>query len=215
METLTLADITLHLLPEKAIYLPELALLLVADVHLGKSETFQSAGVPVPSLVNQATLDRLQQLCQQVQPKKLLVLGDLFHSSAAVTDGLLEEWAKFCDRVVTQVQVLVGNHDRRLVRALLERAIPTETDAIRQGRLLLSHEPAPESGFLNLCGHLHPCLRLQSRLDRLRLPCFYLDHSKSLLVLPAFGEFTGGYEVSLTATTTAYVVAAGTIVPLQ
>jgi metallophosphoesterase superfamily enzyme len=40
----------------------------------------------------------------------------------------------------------------------------------------------------------------------LRLPCFYLEHHKNLLILPSFGEFTGGYEVELKQNATAYVV---------
>jgi uncharacterized protein len=36
-------------------------------------------------------------------------------------------------------------------------------------------------------------VRLRSKLDTLRLPCFWL-HGR-VLTLPAFGEFTGGHAV--------------------
>jgi len=83
--------ICLELLAERAIYVPALELLLVADVHLGKSETFQAAGIPVPSTVNQGTLDRLQQLCSTYQPGRLVILGDLLHSKLALTDEVLQQ----------------------------------------------------------------------------------------------------------------------------
>jgi metallophosphoesterase superfamily enzyme len=68
MEELTVNHMRLQLLPQKAIYVEALEALLVSDVHLGKSETFQQFGVPIPSQVNRATLQRLQALCDQYHP---------------------------------------------------------------------------------------------------------------------------------------------------
>ncbi|WP_332911905.1 hypothetical protein [Algoriphagus boritolerans] len=46
------------------------------------------------------------------------------------------------------------------------------------------------TGHLNLCGHIHPGVRLLGKARQtVRIPCFHL--SKSRLILPAFGNFTG------------------------
>ena len=43
-----------------------------------------------------------------------------------------------------------------------------------------------------LGGHLHPACRIHGRgRDSLRLPCFVSDGRQ--VILPAFGEFTGGW----------------------
>jgi DNA ligase-associated metallophosphoesterase len=207
--------IGLQLLPEKAVYVDRFGILLVSDIHLGKSETFQTAGIPISNTINQNTLERLQNLCQNIRPKELIILGDLFHSKFACVDAVLLPWRRFVESVNVTVRLLVGNHDRPLVPLLQNFSIHCETDAIQVDRLVLSHEPAPRSDCLNICGHIHPCLRLKTRLDQLRLPCFYLERSQNRLVLPAFGEFTGGYDIDLKPGSAAYVVADGAVIPFE
>lgn len=212
MHAVTLLGNSLQLLPEKAIYIKRLKALLVSDVHLGKSETFQALGVPIPNTVNQATLSRLRVLCSQFELDYLFILGDLFHSKYALAAEVLDGWSKFSASVQANVQLIVGNHDRALVPKL-EQSVDCILDAVQIDNLLLSHIPQPQPNCVNICGHVHPCLRLKTKLDNLRLPCFYLDQSENLLILPSFGEFTGGYEVTLTAGTIAYVIAENTVVP--
>lgn len=203
----------LQLLPEKAVYIPDHDLLLVADVHLGKSEAFQSLGVPIPNHVNQDTLDRLQRLCDRLSPKTLIVLGDLFHSPRGLGETILQSWIHFTKTCSATVQVILGNHDRAIATLLSAYAIPFHTHPIEHPGLVLSHEPANVPDRVNLCGHIHPCLLLKTRLDTLRLPCFFLEQHR--LILPSFGSFTGGYEMRLKPGAIAYVVAEDKIVPFS
>lgn len=210
---LQISGTKVHLLPEKAIYLESCQTLLVADVHLGKSETFQALGVPIPSQVNQGTLDRLYSLCVQHQPTTLIILGDLFHSNASLTPEVLEQWTTFLNRTDVTVKLIIGNHDRKVERSLSTLSIDCYPDGLQQDQFLFSHEPAPQTGFINLCGHIHPCVRIKTKLDQLRLPCFYFDKSLNLLLLPSFGEFTGGCEMVLTGDAIAYIIAEDTVIP--
>lgn len=214
MTQLSLLETELQLLPEKAIYIEQLQSLLVADVHLGKSETFQAAGIPISNQVNQDSLDRLQALCLKRQPKTLMILGDLFHSHVSLTQDVINGWTKFLDAVSIDVKLIIGNHDRALANRLSPLSIQCCTD-LRIDRLLLSHEPCPQPKTLNLCGHIHPCVRIKTKLDHLRLPCFYLDRTQNLLVLPSFGAFTGGYDVTLKKGTIAYAIAEETVIPFK
>lgn len=215
MHTLHLLGNDLHLLPEKAIYLKAHNTLLVSDVHLGKSETFQSLGIPIPNAINQTTLDRLQALCAQYQPTHLLILGDLFHSRYALVDEVIHAWNQFLASTQIKVELIVGNHDRALVSTLQQLAIQCTMDATQIGNLVLSHEPYSSSGYFNICGHIHPCVRIRSKLDTLRLPCFYLDKFRQQLILPSFGEFTGGADLPLKTNTTAYVVVDNAVIPFS
>lgn len=207
--------IPLQLLPEKGIYIEPLKTLLIADVHLGKSETFQSQGIPISNQVNQVTLDRLQKLCDRLQPETLWILGDLFHSKYALVDEVLNRWATFLKSISADVQLVVGNHDRSLVPILNRFSINGFMDAVQIKNLVLSHEPQPKQNCLNICGHIHPCIRIKTRLDNLRLPCFYLELPQNVLMLPSFGEFTGGYDLSLKPNSRAYVVVDNTVIPFK
>ncbi|NJO08689.1 MAG: ligase-associated DNA damage response endonuclease PdeM [Leptolyngbyaceae cyanobacterium SL_1_1] len=175
-QPISFGGITFDLLPQKAVYIKSLDSLLVADVHLGKSESFQRFGVPISSAVNQATLDRLAQLCQQLQPQKLLVLGDLFHSRLALVESVLWPLQQFIATTGVEIQLILGNHDRGLSTALQAYGIHCTDQALKLEGLVLSHEPLAGSGF-NICGHVHPCVRLRTRLDTLRLPCFFGTNS--------------------------------------
>lgn len=214
MHEISVLNQRLQLLPDKAVYVPDLDLLLVADVHLGKSEAFQSLGVPIPNRVNQDTLERLNTLCDRLSPKTLCVLGDLFHSPRGLDDAILQSWIHFTETCGATVQVILGNHDRAIASLLDSFEIPFHTHPIEYPGLVLSHEPADIPNCVNLCGHIHPCLRLKTRLDSLRLPCFLLELPHRL-ILPSFGGFTGGYEVRLKPGAIAYGVAEDKVVPFS
>ncbi|HET7427286.1 MAG TPA: DEAD/DEAH box helicase, partial [Gemmatimonadales bacterium] len=46
---LRLAGEDLVLLPERALFWPRTATLVVADLHWGKAATFRAAGIPIPT----------------------------------------------------------------------------------------------------------------------------------------------------------------------
>ena len=61
-----------------------------------------------------------------------------------------------------------------------------------------------------IAGHLHPVLSLRGiGRDRLRLPCFSFE--ARCAVLPAFGEFTGGWLLQRQAARTLYAVGGQTV----
>lgn len=215
MTILEAGGLRLELLAEKAVYWEAQRSLLVADVHLGKSETFQHFGVPISSQVNQVTLERLRGLCQRFQPEVLWILGDLFHSQAGMVDEVLDGWLQFLHEVQVDARLILGNHDRALISTLSQLSIECFTAAVAVDGLILSHEPYPDNSDLNICGHVHPCLNLSTRLDHLRLPCFHWQSEHQRLTLPSFGEFTGGYEVRLTGEAVAYAIAEDQLIPFS
>lgn len=208
MKHLQLGDTLIQLLPQRAVYIPQHHALLVSDVHLGKSETFQQFGIPVPSMVNQTTLARLQELCHVHRPHVLWILGDLFHGSQGMTDAVVDSWLTFLRHSSVEVQLIIGNHDRHLQATLERLSLRCCSHPVTLGHVLLSHEPCSRvASQVNVCGHIHPCVRLEGGGDRLRLPCFYWEPSPKRLTLPAFGEFTGGYTVPLSQGAIAYTIA--------
>ena len=205
------------LLLDRAVYVPAHQALLLSDVHLGKAETFQMAGIPVAQQVNKETLDRLRSHCDQFQPQHIFILGDLFHSRQGLVKDVEKAWSTFLTNTQANVTLIVGNHDRAALGPVFD--MEYSTTPISLGKLLLSHEPAdPErvsKGHLNICGHIHPVVQLKSAIDSLRLPCFYHEHQPQRLTLPSFGSFTGGYEISIGKGRTAYIVIEGCLMVLD
>ena len=121
----------------------------------------------------------------------------------------MHDLATLSERLGTNVLLVGGNHDRDLQMPVLPR-----TTAFRLGELWLSHEPeeGPDKAeLLNVCGHIHPAVTMRHGADRLRLPCFAFDKLEQRMLIPAFGELTGGHDCGDRYRT--WLVADGVIVP--
>ncbi|MFM7640226.1 MAG: ligase-associated DNA damage response endonuclease PdeM [Cyanobium sp.] len=178
----------LELLAERAIWDPLRAVLLVADLHLGKAEVFQGFGVPLPSDGDGATLNPLLALVHRLAPAEVVVLGDLIHSRLGLTEELRQKIKALPELMGCRLRLIGGNHERG---SWLEGLPLDPSQAL--GPWWLSHAPDPRPGLLNLCGHRHPVAVVGDRADRLRLPCFAFDPAQQVMVLPAFGRLTGGH----------------------
>ena len=206
MSRLDWGGASLELLGEKAVWDPAERALLLADVHLGKAETFQAHGIPLPSDGDAANLNTLLALAHRLQPAAVIVLGDLIHSRLGLTGELRAKLTALPELLGCPLRLIGGNHERG---SWIEGLIQEPAQAL--GPWWLSHEPDPRPGLLNLCGHLHPVAVVGSGADRLRLPCFALNRGANRLALPAFGVLTGGHPCD--GSDQVWLVAEGTVVP--
>ena len=199
----TLGNVALHLLPDRAAWLDEARALLVADVHLGKAETFRRHGVPVPDGVGDATLARLSALIEATLPQRLIVLGDLLHGPQAHRPAVIDSLTRWRDRHAgVDVALVRGNHDDRAGDPPARCGIQMLDEPMSLAGCGLRHTPLPRGTGVGaaaglagptVAGHLHPAYRLRGRADRLRLACWW--RYDDTLVLPAFGGFTGGHDI--------------------
>lgn len=181
----------LQLLAQRAVWDPARRTLLVADLHLGKAETFQAHGIALPSDGDLDTLNALIELAAQWPCQQVIVLGDLVHSRLGLTPQLRQKLEALPELLGCPLRLIGGNHDRGSWIAGLQQEPPQTL-----GPWWLSHDPDPRAGLLNLCGHLHPVALVGRGNDRLRLPCFSLDGQQQRLALPAFGRLTGGHPAA-------------------
>jgi DNA ligase-associated metallophosphoesterase len=200
---------TLELRPERAVLLPRLGTLLVADAHLGKARAFRQQGVPVPGGTTRDTLDRLDALVHATAAEHVVFLGDLLHSRHVQGSTALDEFARWRSaRAGLALTLVRGNHDARAGDPPQALGIEGVTEPFALGALALCHHPdprqrsrggfdphadPPEGGPARVAGHVHPCFGLHGRTDSLRLPCFHMG--ERVAVLPAFGAFTGMHPV--------------------
>lgn len=196
---------SLWLLPEKALYWPDRKALLVADVHIGKAASYRALHQPVPRGTTQATLARLDLLLNHYDCRRLIVLGDFLHARTArapATLARLDAWR--AQHPQLEVILVRGNHDRHAGDPPQELGIKVVDEPFEMGPFALQHEPGPHDTLAVIAGHIHPACVLRGRgRQRLRLPCFVFNAQVSLL--PAFGEFTGGWTLEPEAGTRLFV----------
>lgn len=179
----------LDLLPEKAVWIDSMGILLVADLHFGKASHFRKSGVPISEKVHDKDYIRLNSLISIYSPKQVYFLGDLFHSSWNEQWEILLNFLRLFP--TSSFHLVVGNHDILPLEKYQDPRLKVHAHPIVVGSLLLSHEPTPPpTGLLTICGHIHPGILLKGKAkQRVRIPCFH--YSEDVLILPSFGNFTG------------------------
>ena len=185
----------LLLLPGRAINWPAGGALFVADLHLGKAATFRALGQPVPGGTTAQNLARLDALLAEHTVRRLVLLGDFLHAAQARTPAVLSALDEWRERHAGLACTLVrGNHDSRAGDPPSSLNIDVVTEPWLVGPFASCHHPQQHPPHFVLAGHLHPvCGLYGSGRDSVRLPCFVQEGAQA--VLPAFGEFTGGWYV--------------------
>jgi DNA ligase-associated metallophosphoesterase len=202
------------MLPEKLIFLPQTQSLLIADPHFGKAAHFRKSGVPIPENVHTGDYLQLQRILDELKPKEVFFLGDLFHSDWNTAWNDLEVFLEFFPKTI--FHLIKGNHD--ILSALIYRSElwNVHESSYQLGKLLLTHEPQeliPEN-TLNICGHIHPGVSLRGKgRQSLSLPCFFL--SGNILIMPAFGRFTGLAKMKGKEGDVAYVTVDKKVIPVD
>jgi hypothetical protein len=184
---LTLIGHRLHLLPSGAALWSDAATLVVADLHLGKSERrARRWGALLPPYDTAETLARLDAVLSMARPATVVCLGDSFDDTAAA--GTLDEDVRlWLARMMAGRQWVwvAGNHDPAPVSVG-----GTSLAEYRAGGLVFRHIARSDTAAGEVSGHYHPKLRLPVAGAGPARPVFLGDGRR--LILPAFGAFTGG-----------------------
>jgi DNA ligase-associated metallophosphoesterase len=181
----------LTLMAERALYWARASTLLVADAHFGKAATFRAGGIYVPRGTTASALARLESAVARTGATRLILLGDLLHARegrSPETLGLLAEWRSA--RPAMDVFLVRGNHDRAAGDPPESLGIDCVDAPLLDGPFAFAHHPKPMADRYVIGGHIHPAVILRGCGRQYeRLPCFWMR--PSLMVLPAFGDFTG------------------------
>lgn len=203
---ISIADHTLLLLPQRALYWPAQRLLVVADIHFGKAASFRALGVPVPAGTTTQNLAALDAMLAAQTVEHVLFLGDFLHARAAhasATQTAIRAWRQ--RHPLVRLTLVRGNHDDRAGDPPADLDIGVVDEPHVMAPFAFCHHPQHSALGHVVAGHVHPVYRLATGSDGLRLPCFVVGEQCSLL--PSFGAFTGGHAVSRGAGERIYVVA--------
>jgi DNA ligase-associated metallophosphoesterase len=211
---ITVEGSTLVPFPERALYWKETETLFIADLHIGKAESFRTHGIAIPHGTTDEDLERLSAVIRKTAAVRLVVLGDLFHDSAAQDERIrkrLSDWGgKHPD---LDIAIVPGNHDRRSGPPHPELGWTILEEGYRQGPFEFRHVPEGTGRAYVLAGHVHPVVRIRERRASIRVPCFHF--SRRSVVLPAFSLFTGGAVIQPRAEDLVFAVAGDSVVQVD
>ncbi len=186
-----------EVLKERALFLRDKSLLVVADLHLGYESVLQHEGVSIPRKQKAVMLEMFEKALDKYSPDKILVNGDLKHNFSRNLD---EEWLEVKDvlRILSEKAKLIvirGNHDNFLASILGDMGVELRK-SYRAGGFTFTH------GHLDVkttepvvIGHEHPALKLRDSVGaQVSLPAFVVG--SNIIVLPAMSPLALGVDVS-------------------
>lgn len=173
-----------------AMYLPDLGLMVVSDLHLEKGAANARRGRMVPPYDTAATLALLERSIALFEPDIVVSLGDSFDDRVGSEHML----PLFRDHLSALMRGrdwvwVSGNHDPEPPRGLGG----VSAAEIAVGPLLFRHEPSRKAAPGEVAGHLHPGARIVQRGRSVRRRCFATDGDR--LVMPAYGAYTGALSL--------------------
>ncbi|MGV8812532.1 MAG: ligase-associated DNA damage response endonuclease PdeM [Gelidibacter sp.] len=192
--TISTKDISIHnevftLTNQRALYWEREKTLVVSDLHIGKTAHFRKAGIPIPSVILDKDLKRLQGLIDHFIVETVLVVGDLFH---AENNTDIDQFQSFInDNSMVNFELIKGNHDRLKDSFYEAMGIVVFKTHKEVGALRFVHdEQHCDTKTFCISGHTHPGVTIKGKGKVfIKLPCF--EVSEQRLILPAFSEFTG------------------------
>lgn len=209
---IAVAGQSVRLEPARVAYWEDARSVIVADLHLGKCEALGAMGVPMPAGMLEKQLATLGAVITGSKAARVIVVGDLLHAPAGLTEKMIECVGTWRDSVDAEIVVVPGNHDRKLEDVAARWRMTVTGPRWEEGPFAFEHVPPAGSnaGKFLWCGHLHPAVYLRAGGDSLKLACFHVGPSRA--VLPAFSTFTAGGQLPLRAGDRRFAVAEGEVV---
>jgi DNA ligase-associated metallophosphoesterase len=174
------------------LFWPQHDLLVFSDLHFEKGSFLTQFAHPMPRFDTKDTIKRMQMLITEYTPAHVICLGDSFHDGNADKRIAAEDVAAI-NRMTKQVHKwtwILGNHDPDIPAIVLgEKAHHLLLDC-----LLFVHEPEKLKDFSDcdaqVVGHYHPKTRYRLSNQKVTGKSFVIGDE--LLLMPAFGKYTGG-----------------------
>tara|TARA_B100001057_G_scaffold454959_1_gene501160 strand:- start:82 stop:753 length:672 start_codon:yes stop_codon:yes gene_type:complete len=173
-----------------ALFWHQQGMLVVGDLHLEKASSYHKSGQILPPYDTAETLRRLSVAMSLFAPKRILLLGDVFHDGAAwqrMASSDRDHLLTLLDRIDTFW--IKGNHDEHFVPPGYISQTSFKFGGITFRHIMDMTAKSPE-----ISAHYHPVALIRHRGARVRRACFVCTPQR--LLMPAFGALTGGLDVS-------------------
>tara|TARA_B100001750_G_scaffold246248_1_gene267971 strand:- start:4287 stop:4934 length:648 start_codon:yes stop_codon:yes gene_type:complete len=161
--------------------------LIVSDLHFEKASHFARHGNFIPPYDSFETVNKLKKTCDRLTPKRLILLGDVFHDQYGY-QRMAEQARSIFDTIISGHELIWidGNHDRGHAP---ENVVVHEKVDI--AGIVFTHI-ATDNPMCEISGHYHPCHIMVHKGHKMRRPCFIFNEKK--IIMPAFGTLTGHLE---------------------
>lgn len=195
---------------DKALYLPEKEILVIADLHIGYEEALNKEGIFVPRTQFRELNRDLKRVFKSLKDgkkkiSKIVVLGDLKHEFGEISQQEWRETKEILDllkKKAKKVILIKGNHDT-ILEPIARRKELKIRDFYIEDRIcfLHGHKLFPEcldkKIKMLVLGHRHPAVVLADKYKKEKYKCFLFGKwkGKEIILMPSFFSFIVGSDV--------------------
>ena len=189
MKTIEFYNHKLQINKEGILFWLEKEIAIVSDLHLEKGSSFASTGQFIPPYDSEETLKKLLNVIDNYKVKKVILLGDTFHDKDAFQRMSLKVRFLFEELIKNyEVIFILGNHENKMKIDSINFYYDYVVDDIH-----FLHE-AVQKNINQISGHFHPVATIKVSSKKVTTKC--LIHTNNHIILPSFGEFTGGLNIN-------------------
>lgn len=179
----------------RGVYLPEIDVLSVSDLHVGIEKAAIRDGTSMPTKEAETLKSNLLALLGEFQPSTVVFDGDVHHEFGGLGDAgdTIQEMQEIVVNAGAEPVFVEGNHD-----TMLDSVVETE-DWWRSDDVVFVHGdrvPAdmPQDAALYVVGHDHPAVEIEMQ----KIDCYLLGPciDGRVLMTPAFNELVRGVVVN-------------------
>lgn len=188
------------------LYIEEMGALAIADLHIGYEESLAQSGVHLPRSQHKRIKNRITRLLDELEPKSLVIVGDVKHEFGGATK---QEWVEVLDLLDAisdrvELHVVRGNHDNFLIPILRKRGVELWDPHLKMEDHLFAHghrklaEAIIRGKKSVVLGHEHPAITYRNGVGaRQKFKCHLVGELDGavLIVLPAISPLILGTDV--------------------
>lgn len=188
------------------LYIGDLRILVVADLHIGHEASLEKHGVLLPLSTYPRMKKKLLDMISERAVDELIILGDVKTEFGRPS---IQEWVEVKDLLSTlknrlRVHVVRGNHDNYILNILSRFSIDFHYPYFKLGDVMFihGHELPPldvEDVNLIVMAHEHPAVTLRDKLGvKFKFKCFLkgVYGDKELMVIPSFSPLATGASIN-------------------
>jgi putative SbcD/Mre11-related phosphoesterase len=188
------------------LYISDLRILVIADLHIGHEASLEKHGILLPISTYPRMKRKLLNMIDEIDVDELIILGDVKTEFGRPS---IQEWIEVKDLLNTlrnrlRIRVVRGNHDNYILNILSKFSIDFHYPYFKFGDTVFihGHEPLPQEvgdAELIVMAHEHPAITLRDKLGvKFKFKCFLkgVYEDRKIIVIPAFSPLATGASIN-------------------
>lgn len=171
-------------------------ILIINDLHLGYEGELRAKGVLVPKVQYKDILEEMEKILSIVQPKKIIINGDLKHEFGRISN---QEWKDvlnfldFCSLRCEEVIIIQGNHDP-IIKPIAEKKDVSVVNKYELDDIIIVHgDELIKTKKTIIIGHEHPAISIKEGSKVEKYKCFL--KGKQIIAVPSFNPLLEGTDI--------------------